>query len=162
MRAVRRLSTLAILASLPTFATPPDPIRVHLRTGTVGGLVAPGAEDSTKDLAKALRGRDVLTVVPDEKEADVILQVESRAKEARGQTSPYVSRNSRTGQAITVNRTVESCVVYVKLAAGRYEKLVEGTGDSWSRAAKDAANQAEGWVKLNQERLRKLRAEAKP
>jgi hypothetical protein len=162
MRAVRLLSTLATLGALVAFAAEPDPIRVHLRTGTAGGLVAPGAEDSMKDLAKALRGRAVLDVVPDEKSADVVLQVESRAKEVRGQTSPYVSRNSRTGQAVTVNHAVESCVVYVKLVAGRYEKVIEGTGDSWSRAAKDVANQAEGWITLNQARLRQLRAEAKP
>ena len=162
MRRLGALLSVALACGSAARAAEPDPIRVHLRTGVAGGLVAPGAEDSMKDLAKALRGREILAVTADEKAADVILQVESRAREVRGATSPYVSRNSRTGQAVTVTHTVQSCVVYVKLAAGRYEKVVEGVGESWSRAAKDVASQAEGWIKLNEGRLRELRAAPPP
>jgi hypothetical protein len=143
-------------------AAAPDPIRVCLRTGTAGGIVAPGAEDSLKDLAKVLQGRETITVVQDEKTADVVLQVESRNREFRGASTPYVSRDPRTGQATTVHHAQQSCVVYVKLVAGRYERLVEGTGDSWSKAAKDGAIQAEAWIRLNQQRLRDVRRAPKP
>lgn len=153
------LVVILALASGPAAeATAPDPVRVCLRTGTAGGIVAPGAEDSLKDLAKALQGREMITVVQDEKTADVVLQVESRSRQFRGTSTPYVSRDSHTGQATTVHHARQSCVVYVKLVAGRYERLVEGTGDSWSKAAKDAAGQAEAWIKLNQQQLRDVRA----
>jgi tryptophan synthase alpha subunit len=156
------LLILAFASGATVEAAAQDPIRVCLRTGTAGGVVAPGAEDSLKDLAKALRGRDVITLVADEKTADVILQVESRNREFRGAPSPYISRNPHTGQSTTVSHAQQSCVVYVKLVAGHYERLVEGTGESWSKAAKDVASQAEGWIKLNQQQLRDLRRAPKP
>ncbi|MFN8092383.1 MAG: hypothetical protein U0599_09215 [Vicinamibacteria bacterium] len=92
MRHLGALLTLALACGRRVArAAEPDPIRVHLRTGASrAGSWRPGAEDSMKDLAKALRGRDVLAVTADEKAADVILQVESRAKEVRD-SSPYVS-----------------------------------------------------------------------
>lgn len=143
-------------------ATGQDAIRVALRTGTVSGIVAPGAEDSVKDLRKALRGRPVLAVVEDGAGVDLVLQVESRGREFRLASTPYVTRDPRAGQSVTASHARQSCVVYVRLVAGGYEKVVEGVGDSWARAAKDVAGQAESWIRLNEAQLRKVRPPTKP
>jgi len=153
----------AALASGPAGeATGRDPIRVGLRTGTVSGIVAPGAEDSVKDLRKALQGRTALAVVEDAAASDVVLQVESRGREFRLASTPYVTRDPRAGQSVTASHARQSCVVYVRLVAGGYEKVVEGVGDSWSRAAKDVAGQAESWIGLNEAQLRKVRPAPHP
>ena len=113
-------------------------VRVFAMSGDPSGFVDEADQsraDSVKDLTKALSKKKTFKVV--EGNAEVSLAVAGRTYEMDGSNK--------------INH------VGVKLSVGDYSKLIVGSsvgiGGGWGRAAGDAADQIEKWVKANQSNL---------
>lgn len=146
-----RSLTLCVLTGVVLAASEkPVTVRLFLFTAaTEGGLMDDAAKaraKATEELRKALKGKARVALVEDRVQAQVVVEVLSRQKEATGDYNPTWYGGAKGQKNMTVR---------VRLSAGDYSTEIVGdtSAGRHQRAAGEAASRIDQWLKDNASRL---------
>ena len=159
------LGVIAITFGVSIAAKSTKPIRVFVFTSTTNpsgfvDLDAKQREDSVGDLKKALAKK--VEIVDDKKDADVVIEIISRAGK---QTGSVVTERDGLGRTYGDAEVVAD--VHVSLKAGDYSTFLDGYSARgqifrvWTDAANNVASLIDKWINENQARLLELRKDHK-
>jgi hypothetical protein len=149
---------LACALSQPSQPAPPQAatIRVFVFTqGNAEGFSDPDLkrrQDSVNDLANSLRGKKDLSLVDNEKYADLTVEVMGRGWVETGSVTTTTTRGGRTSYT-TQDKGMD---LAARLSAGEYSTAIHSDLPDtivWRAHARNVANKIEKWIKENRVRL---------